>query len=149
MRKHGDPKLLKQVAVIRGLQRLTAETRASRAAQELREKKDEFRRSEEQRDRVEQGWLGSLTTPPLDLGLSRLWATACLQKQTSVADAEKAAVMAQSHLESCATELHLATMRRDRAGEMAQAALKAKLRHDEERALQDVSERFAQHRRHA
>ena len=147
MRRRGDHVQLKTIAAIRDLQRLAAENRAARAAAALREKESHRDDHERQRQSLEDSWTASLSEPSIDMSLSSLWSAALLRQETVVRECRRDAETAAADVKRRASDLHVATMRRDVAKDMAQSAVKARQRRLEEIALQDVADRHAQRRR--
>jgi hypothetical protein len=144
MRRKNDAALLKRIAGIRDLQRSAAEAQAARAGAALREKQGVRDACELQRQAAQDGWAASLSAPPLQMETAALWSAVLLREDRGVRRAATDVDAATADLERRTAGWHAATNRRDAAQDMADAAMKDKIRHREEIALQDASDRHVQ-----
>jgi len=144
MRRGGNETLLKQVAGIRALQCVAVEARASRAAEELEAKTTIHADGERRRLEIEDRWTQSLSAPVIQTQMLPLLSAAFLKEDEAVRAAADDVEQAASELETRTGAWRAASMHRDNAARMAREAVKERLRHREEAAVQDASDRHAQ-----
>lgn len=135
--KH-DARSLRQVVVVRDLQRLASEGSAARAASMLSARQDAQRESERVRTSAEENWRATLSAPSFPLDMALLWSSALLRREEELGRAARDVQGAAGELRRRAADWHAAVSRRDVAEDMARKAEKDRARKGDETALQDA-----------
>lgn len=149
MREKRTALALKEVAKLRALQRLAAEARAAHAANAFHE--DDVRYADEERRgaAIEREWHRLLAEPAMAMDLMPLYSAAWLRQETVVAEARARRADALARAEYQRMQWRESMMRDDAAIDLARSAARDWHRRRDEKALQDMADRFAgqEHRR--
>jgi hypothetical protein len=138
---------LKELTIIRDLQRLRAEGEAMTAAAALRAKDDALNLSEEAREASAQSWLDAVSSPSVDPGVTALWSADLRRRGEEVKRAALDVEAASGELDRSRTQYNAATLRRDAIKGLARKAEKEDARKHDDTALQDALDRHASRRR--
>jgi hypothetical protein len=129
---------LKELAMVRGLQRLQAEAAAMRAASMLDERNTQLKAAERQCDADSQAWQETMSADSVRTELAGLWSQVLLRSETGLRSAKSNAVAAETERDRRSAAYHAATMRRDVMDGLARKARDAYARGKDEQILQDV-----------
>lgn len=143
MRLERKAKELKELATMRGLQRLQAEAAAMRAATLLKERNAALESAERQCDADLQAWQETMAADSVRPELAGLWSQVLRRGEAGLRNAKSGAAAAEAERDRRSAAYHAATMRRDVVDGLARRARIAALRKKDEQVLQDVLDAHA------
>src|SRR6185312_6851006 len=104
---------LKDLAMVRGLQRLQAEAAALRAASLLDERNRQLATAQGQRDADVQAWQETISAEYVRPEIAGLWSQVLLRAEAGLRSATSSVTAAEAERARRATAYQLATMRKD------------------------------------
>lgn len=134
---------MKELAQVRGLQRLRSEAEAARAAAALATRNEALAQAEHERDAGAQAWLEAVSANAVSPEIAGLWSQVLRRREAAVGSAERNADQARRERDRCSEEFCAATMRCEVADDLAREAQGEYARQHEERVLQDALDAHA------
>jgi len=134
---------LKELAMVRELQRLRAEAAALRAASLLDDRNRQLTAAQEQRDADVQAWQETISAEHMRSEIAGLWSQVLLRAEAGLRSATSSVTAAEAERDRRATAFQLATMRKDVVDGLARKARDACARKEDEQVLQDVLDAHA------
>ena len=147
MKRDQAVKQLAEIAGIREVQRMRAETDAMRAATVRAEKERSLSDCERRSRSAHENWLEGVSATSFVPELVHLLARHVIGSDIAVHNVAAEADRAAEELSSRATAFHRAQVRQDLARDAARSAADRDIRRIDEAALQDALDRHAQRRR--
>jgi hypothetical protein len=133
---------LQEMAALRSLQSLAAESKAGQAAAVARAAKDQVDQSGERRAAIHLGWTASLSSGPIGWVTRMHWASAWQRADTEHLLHERHRDTADGH-ERAARELwHMADLKKEAARSHHRTALREEAHARDEQQLHETAERF-------